>query len=692
MPTADPTTVPTQGALYTCPMHPEVAAARAGPCPACGMALEPAGVPVETDDGEGDAEIRRVWIGAAFAVSLVAVAMSGAVPGRAAQWLQLALATPVVFWAGAPLLALCAASLKTRQFNMFTLIGLGIISAYAFSLAAVAAPGVFPEAWRGEQGLVPVYFEAAAVIAVLALLGQSLERAARRRAAGAIRSLLALAPTRASRFGADGRYGEVAVETLRAGDRLRLRPGERVPCDGTVLEGSGAVDESMISGEPLPVEKRPGDGLIGGTVNGTRVLVMRADAVGEATVLARIVRMVGAAQRSRAPLQRAADRVAEVLVPGVVAVSAMSFVAWLAMGPSPALSYAVLASVSVLIIACPCAIGLAAPMSVMVAMGRGAGAGVLVRDAETLERLASIDTLVLDKTGTLTEGRPRVTAVTAAGKLSETEVLRLVASVEAASEHPLAAAIVDAADGLELATAVDVEAVPGQGVRGTVDGRSVRVGSRRFVDAPAGGDVGTTVHVAIDDMPAGSIALADPVKPAARETLAALSRMGVAVVMATGDGRAAASAVADALGIATVHAEALPEDKLRIVAALQAEGRRVAMAGDGINDAPALARADVGIAMEAGADAAIESAGVTLVRGDLRGISRALRLGRASLANIRQNLVFAFAYNALGVPVAAGVFYPWFGILLSPMIAAAAMSLSSLSVIGNALRLRRTAL
>ena len=692
MTTANSTTVPTQGALYTCPMHPEVAAARAGPCPACGMALEPAGVPVESDDGEGDADVRRVWVGAALAVPLVAVAMTGAIPGRAGQWLQLALATPVVFWAGAPLLALCAASLKTRQFNMFTLIGLGIISAYAYSLAAVAAPGIFPEAWRGERGLVPVYFEAAAVIAVLALLGQSLERAARRRAAGAIRSLLALAPTRASRFGADGQYGEVAVETLRAGDRLRLRPGERVPCDGTVLEGSGAVDESMISGEPLPVEKRPGDGLIGGTVNGTRVLAMRADAVGEATVLARIVRMVGAAQRSRAPVQRAADRVAEVLVPGVVAVSATSFVAWLALGPSPALSYAVLASVSVLIVACPCAIGLAAPMSVMVAMGRGAGAGVLVRDAETLERLASIDTLVLDKTGTLTEGRPRVTAVTADGDASETEVLRLAASVEAASEHPLAAAIVDAADGLELAAAVDVEAVPGQGVRGTVDGRSVRVGSRRFVDAPAGRDAATTVHVAVDDVPAGSITLADPVKPAARETMAALSRMGVAVVMATGDGRAAASAVADALGIGTVHADALPEDKLRIVAALQAEGRRVAMAGDGINDAPALARADVGIAMEAGADAAIENAGVTLVRGDLRGISRALRLGRASLANIRQNLVFAFAYNALGVPVAAGVFYPWFGILLSPMIAAAAMSLSSLSVIGNALRLRRLAL
>ena len=694
MPNANHTTAPRAGARYTCPMHPDVAAAQAGPCPSCGMALESTD-PAEDDRREYDSMMRRFWAAAVLAAAVMALAMSDAVPGRAGQWAQLALATPAVLWAGAPLLARALNSLKTSRLNMFTLIGLGVVAAWGFSAAATVAPGLFPPSARGPGGLAPVWFEAAAVITALALLGQGLELAARRRAAGAIRALLALAPPSARRLEADGAERDVPVEELMPGDRLRLRPGERVPCDGTVVEGGGAVDEAMISGEPEPVEKRPGDRLTGGTVNLTGASVMRVDAVGEGTVLARIVRMVGEAQRSRAPIQRAADRAAAVFVPAVVAVAALAFAVWFAVGPAPALSHALLAAVSVLVVACPCALGLAAPMSVAVAAARGAGAGVLVRDAGALERLAAIDTVVVDKTGTLTEGKPRVTAVAPADGFSEAGLLRLAASLERASEHPLASAIVAAADGIELAEPAAVEALPGRGIAGTVDGREVRIGNRQLV-CPGGSGVGagarTVVGVTVDGDPAGSFELADPVRADARETLSALAGMGVSVVLATGDSRAAASAVAAGLGIAAVHAEALPEDKLRLVADMQATGRRVAMAGDGINDAPALARADVGIAMGTGSDAAIESARVTLVGGDLRGLARALRLGRASVANIRQNLAFAFAYNLVGVPVAAGALYPFLGVTLNPMAAAAAMSLSSLAVIANALRLRRLTL
>ncbi len=655
------------------------------------MALEPVD-PAIDDRREYDSMMRRFWAGIALTAPVMVIAMTDLAPGRAGQWAQLALASPVVLWAGAPLLARGLESLKTRRLNMFTLIGLGVAAAWGFSLLATVAPGLFPESSREAGGLAPVYFEAAAMIVVLTLLGQGLELAARRRAAGAVRALLALAPAFARRIDPGGGEHDVPAGDLRPGDRLRLRPGERVPCDGTVAEGRGAVDESMITGEPLPVGKGPGDRLIGGTVNSTGALIMRADAVGEETMLAGIVRMVAAAQRSRAPVQRMADRVAGLFVPAVVGVAVLSFAVWLSIGPVPALSNAMLAAVSVLIVACPCALGLATPMSVMVAAGRGASAGVLVRNAETLERLAAIDTVVIDKTGTLTEGRPRVTAVSATGGVGEAELLRLAAGLERASEHPLAAAIVAAAGDGEPARATDIEATPGQGVCGIVDGRLVRAGTRNFVGAAPGDDTGTAVHVAIDGAPAGSIEFADPIRPDARETLAALTELGASVVLATGDSRAAAMAASAELGIPVVHAEASPEDKRQIVAALQAEGRHVAMAGDGINDAPALAQADVGVAMGTGSGVAIESAGVTLIEGDLHGLARALRLGRACLANIRQNLAFAFAYNAMGVPIAAGVLYPPFGVLLSPMIAAAAMSLSSVSVIGNALRLRRVTL
>ena len=685
MPQADSTTAAPAGARYTCPMHADVAAPAPGSCPACGMALEPLD-PAEDDRRAQDAAMRRFWIAAALTAPLMAVAMGGLVPGPAGGWVQLALATPAL-WAGAPLLARCAESLRTRRLNMYTLIGLGVAAAYGFSAAAVLAPGLFP------ADPAPVYFEAAAAIVTLALLGEALELAARRRAGDAVRELLALAPERVRRIGPDGAEDDAPAEELRPGDRVRLRPGDRVPCDGAVLEGASAVDESTISGESAPVRKRPGDRLVGGTVNGAGALVMRVEAVGADTVLARIARLVAAAQRSRAPIQRAADRAAAALVPLVAAAAAATFAVWLAAGPDPALNHALVAAVSVLIVACPCAFGLAAPMSVTVAAGRGARAGVLVRDAETLERLAAIDTVVVDKTGTLTEGRPRATRVTAREGFSEAEMLRLAASLERASEHPLAAAVVAAAEGAELLPAAEVEAVPGKGVRGLVAGREVRVGNWRFAGADgSSADSGAAIHVAVDGRPAGAISVADPLRESAGEALAELKRLGVRAVLATGDSRAAADAAAAELGGIEVHAGMTPEDKERLVAELRASGRRVAMAGDGVNDAPALARADVGMAMGTGTGAAIASAGVTLSGDGPRGIAAALRLGRAAAANIRQNLAFAFAYNALAVPVAAGALYPAFGVLLDPMIAAAAMSLSSVSVIGNALRLRRLAL
>ena len=675
---------------YTCPMHPDVASAGPGDCPQCGMALEAAD-PAADDRAAYDAARRRLAVGAAFAVPLLAVAMGGAVPGAAGQWTQLALAAPIVIWAGAPLFARGAESLRTGRLNMYTLIALGVAAAFAFSVAATVAPGLFPPAARGGDGLAAVWFEAAGVIVVLALLGECLELRARRRAAGAVRELLALTPETARVLGPHGEC-DAPVDELRPGDSVRLRPGERAPCDGVVLSGRGAMDESPITGESRPAEKGPGDRVVGGAVNGTGALIVEVAAVGGDTVLAGIVRMVAEARNSRAPYQRAADRAAAVFVPAVVAVAAVAFAVWLAAGPAPALNHALLAAVSVLIVACPCALGLAAPMSVAVAVGRGAGAGVLVKDAETLERLAAIDTAVIDKTGTLTEGRPRVVRAAPAGGVSEAELLRLAASVERASEHPLAAAIAAAAGPGALPEASDVEAAPGRGIAGTVGGRRVRVGNAAFAGGEAGGEARageTLVHIAVDGAPAGTIALADPLRPGAREAAAALADLGVSVVLASGDAPAAVAAAAEALGGVEAHAGMLPQDKARLVADLRARGRRVAMAGDGINDAPALAGADVGIAMGTGAGAAIESAPVTLAGGELAGIARAIRLGRASLANIRQNLVFAFAYNAVGVPAAAGVFYPLFGVLLSPMLAAAAMSLSSVSVIGNALRLRR---
>ena len=690
----DITTMPAAGARYTCPMHPEVAADRAGACPACGMALEPTD-PSEEDRSEYVDMLRRCAVAAAFAAPLAVVAMTDAVPGRAGQWTQLALASPAVLWAGWPLLQRAAASLRTGNLNMFTLIGLGIVASYASSLLAMLAPGVFPPSSRDAAGLAPLWFEAAALIATLALFGQALELAARRRAGDAIRALLELAPDTARRLDGDGGESDVPVSELRPGDRLRLLPGQRAPCDGIIVEGRGAVDESTMTGEPLPVEKKPGDRVTGGTINGASALIMEARAVGDATALARIARAVAEAQRSRAPIQRIADRVSAVFVPAVIAVAALSFAVWMTFAPPPALDRAMLAAVSVLVIACPCALGLAAPMSVTVAVARGAARGVLARDAETLERLATVDAVVFDKTGTLTQGGPRVVSLVAEEGFGELEMLRLAASLERASEHPLASAVVAAAQarGCALAEPADAEVRPGLGVAGTVEGRRVRVGDRRLVAAGTGKAAGrggeTVVHVEVDGAPAGSIALADPLRAGAREAVAALAGMGVSTVLATGDSRAAAAAVAGELGIDEAHAEMLPEDKLRLVEKLRAGGRRVAMAGDGVNDAPALALADVGIAMGTGSDTAIGSARVTLAGGEIASVVRALRLGRATLANIRGNLAFAFAYNALAVPIAAGVLYPLSGAMLTPALAAAAMSLGSVSVIANALRLRR---
>jgi len=704
--------------VYTCPMHPEVREPEPGSCPSCGMDLEPAqpSAGEEEESPELRAMTRRFWGSLVLTLPVFAAAMGEMLPGlalhrwvspEASAWGQLALATPVVLWGGWPFFVRGARSLVTRQLNMFTLIAIGTGTAWAYSVVATVAPGVFPDAFRGPEGGVGVYFEAAAVIVTLVLLGQVLEGRARQRTGAALRDLLHLAPATARRIREDGGEEDVPLEQVEVGDELRVRPGEKIPVDGEVLEGRSHVDESMVTGEPVPVEKAPGARVVGGTVNGGGTLRMRAEKVGSETLLARIVEMVAEAQRSRAPIQRVADAVAAWFVPAVIAIAVAAFAVWALAGPPPRLAHALLAAVAVLIVACPCALGLATPMSIMVAAGRGARAGVLFRDAEAIEVLRRVDTLVVDKTGTLTEGRPRLVSVVPAEGVDEAELVRLAASLERASEHPLAAALVAAAEekGLGLADVSDFASHTGQGVEGRVEGRRVLLGNRGLLEAagvdPAAlearaeelrGEGQTVVHAAVDGLPAGLLGVADPIKESTPEALRALHDEGVGVVMVTGDSRTTAQAVARRLGIDAVEAEVLPDRKAEIVARLQAEGRVVAMAGDGINDAPALARAEVGIAMGTGTDVAMESAGITLVKGDLRAVARARLLSHATVRNIHQNLFFALVYNSLGVPVAAGALYPFFGILLNPMIAAAAMSLSSVSVVGNALRLRRASL
>jgi P-type Cu+ transporter len=704
-------------AEWTCPMHPEVLRSEPGSCPICGMALEPR-VPTATDENPELTDMsRRFWVGLALTLPVFLAAMSEMIPGRplhdlvgprAIAWISLALATPVVAWAGAPLFVRGWQSVTRGRLNMFTLIALGTGVAYTFSVVALVAPGIFPPAFRGHGGQVPVYFEAAAVITTLVLLGQVLELRARSRTAGAIRALLDLVPATARVVRGD-RDEDVPLDEVVPGDRLRVRPGEKVPVDGVVEAGSSAVDESMLTGEPLPVAKEAGAPVTAGTVNGTGSFVMRAERVGAATLLAQIVRMVGEAQRSRAPIQRLADRVSAWFVPAVLAVAAITFVVWAALGPEPAYAYALVNAVAVLIIACPCALGLATPMSIMVGTGHGAHAGVLVKNAEALERFEKVDVLFVDKTGTLTEGKPSLGEVVPAAGFDESELLRLAAALEHASEHPLGAAIVAgaAARGLDLPAVDGFASVTGKGVRGRVDGRDVAIGNHVLladlgVDPAALGsraaalrESGATVMlVAVDGALAGLVSVADAVKESAPAALAALRADGVRVVMLTGDARATAEAVARSLGLDTadVVAEVLPDEKADVVARFRTEGHVVAMAGDGINDAVALARADVGIAMGTGTDVAIESAGITVLRGDLRGIARARHLSRATMRNIRQNLFFAFLYNALGIPIAAGALYPLLGVLLDPMLASAAMSASSVSVIANALRLRRAKL
>ena len=702
---------------WVCPMHPEIVRTAPGACPICGMALEPRQVTLAEEASPELRDMsRRFWVGLVLTVPLVAVAMSDVIPGqplqhavspRALVWLQLLLATPVVIWGGAPFFARGWASIVNRSPNMFTLIALGTGTAYGYSVVATVAPGLFPPAMRGHGGQVGVYFEVAAVITVLVLLGQVLELRARGRTSDALRALLSLAPTTARVIRGDQREEDVPLDQVAVGDRLRVRPGERVPVDGVVLEGRSVVDESMITGEAMPVEKAPGDRVTGGTVNGAGAFVMRAERVGRDTLLARIVQLVGEAQRSRAPIQRLADRVSAYFVPAVVAVALLSALVWGTIGPEPRLAHALVAAVAVLIIACPCALGLATPMSIMVGTGRGATAGILVKHAEALEVMERVDTVVVDKTGTLTEGRPRLATLVALPPHDEAELLRLAASLEQASEHPLASAIVGGARERRLALeeAAEFRALPGQGVAGRVGPRRVALGNVRLLetlgippgDLPARADAlrregQTAVLVAVDDRPAGLVAVADPIKSTTPEALRWLHEDGIRVVMVTGDSRATAEAVGRALGIDEVLAEVLPDQKIAVVKRLQDAGRTVAMAGDGINDAPALARADVGIAMGTGTDIAMESADITLVKGDLRGIARARRLSRTTMRNIRQNLFFAFVYNVLGVPIAAGALYPVLGLLLSPMFASAAMTFSSVSVIANALRLRRARL
>ncbi len=703
------------GSQWTCPMHPEIVRDRAGPCPICGMALEPLTPMVQTGpNAELTDMTRRFWIALVLALPVFVIEMGGHLLGahrwldqQTSHWIQFALATPVVLWAGWPFFERGWASLVSRHLNMFTLIAMGTGVAWAYSVIATFAPGMFPAAFRAPDGTVGVYFEAAAVITVLVLLGQMLELRARETTGGAIRALLDLTPKVARRVRADGTDEEVELEHVAVGDVLRIRPGEQVPVDGVLLEGRGAVDESMVTGESMPVTKAADDKLIGGTLNQSGGLLMRAEQVGRDTLLARIVAMVADAQRTRAPIQRLADRVAGYFVPTVVGIALLAFVVWSVWGPAPAMGHGLIAAVAVLIIACPCALGLATPMSIMVGVGRGAHSGVLIKDAEALERMEKVDTLVLDKTGTLTEGKPKVVAVRVVSEMTEADLLRLAASVERASEHPLAHAIVAASNerGIELSQPEAVDSPVGKGVQGRVDGRIVMIGNARFlgeqsVDATAldsdadalRRDGATAIYVAVDGQLAGLIGIADPVKASTREALTALKAAGMRVIMLTGDNRATAEAVARTLGIDAVEADVLPDQKGAVIARLKAQGSMVAMAGDGVNDAPALAAADVGIAMGTGTDVAIESAGITLLHGDLNGIVKAVRLSRMTMRNIRQNLFFAFVYNAAGVPIAAGVLYPFFGVLLSPIIAAAAMSASSISVIGNALRLRRAPL
>lgn len=705
------------GTLYTCPMHPEIVRDAPGTCPICGMALEPMGVP-SADEGPNPELVdfrRRLYVGAALTLPLLVVAMGPhlGVPVRSwlgtrvSDWVELVLATPVVLWCAWPFFVRCWQSFVNRSPNMWTLIGIGVGAAYLYSVVATVAPGVFPEAFRGHEGAVAVYFEAAAVIVVLVLLGQVLELKARERTGGAIRALLDLAPKTARRVSSDGTEEEVPLDRVEIGDRLRIRPGDAIPVDGRVDEGRSSVDESMLTGEPVPVEKTPGDPVTGGTLNGTGSFIMTAERIGSETMLSKIVAMVAQAQRSRAPIQKLADVVASYFVPAVVLTAFIAFIAWAFLGPQPPLAYAFIAAVSVLIIACPCALGLTTPMSIMVATGRGAQAGILIKNAEMLERFADVDTLIVDKTGTLTVGKPQLTDVVAMDGFDENEVLRLAASLERGSEHPLAEAIVEGAGarGLHVESPDEFSAETGKGVRGRIGDRSVALGNSPMMQL-LGVDIAqldsqadtlrtegkTAMFVAVDDKPAGVVAVADPIKDTTMEAIEALRHEGFKIVIVTGDNVRTARAVAKRLGLDDVRADILPEDKAKIVRELQEAGAKVAMAGDGVNDAPALAQADVGIAMGTGADVAIESAGVTLVKGDLRGIVRARRLAQATMRNIKQNLFFAFAYNAVGVPVAAGILYPVFGLLLSPIIAAAAMSLSSVSVIGNSLRLRATTL
>ncbi|RWN38292.1 heavy metal translocating P-type ATPase [Mesorhizobium sp.] len=702
-----------KGTQYTCPMHPEIVRDKPGACPICGMALEPMGVP-SGDEGPNPELVdftRRFWVSAVLSVPLLIFAMapmlgvtfSAFIEDSAKVWVELALASPVVLWAAFPFFHRGWDSVLNRSPNMWTLISLGVGAAYLYSVVATLFPDIFPHQFRGHEGTVPVYFEAAAVIVALVFLGQVLELRAREKTGSAIRALLDLAPKTARLIGEDGSENDVPLDTVKVGDRLRIRPGDGVPVDGIVLDGRSSIDESMLSGEPLPVEKTEGDPLTGGTLNKNGSLIMRAERIGAETTLARIVELVAKAQRSRAPIQGLADRVSFYFVPAVVVVAIVAFIAWAIFGPQPSLIFAIVSAVSVLIIACPCALGLATPMSIMTATGRGAHAGVLIKDAEALERFASVDTLIVDKTGTLTEGRPRLTDVVAAEGVTEDDLLALAAGLEKGSEHPLAEAIVEGAreHGVEIPDAGGFEAITGKGVSGTVSGKKVALGNAAMM-ADLGIDIAsvstsaealqtegkTAMFVAVGNKLAGIVAVADPIKATTSEAIKALHERGLRIIMATGDNERTAKAIASKLGIDEVRAGLLPEQKSALVEELRARGAGVAMAGDGVNDAPALAAADVGIAMGTGADVAVESAGITLVKGDLNGIVRARTLAQATIRNIRQNLFFAFLYNVLGVPVAAGVLYPLTGTLLSPMLAAAAMSLSSVSVITNALRLR----
>ena len=700
-----------EGTIYTCPMHPEIRQVGPGSCPICGMALEPVLATADTGPNPELADMtRRFWVGLVLTLPVAILEMGQHLFGlhlleqQTSNWVQFALATPVVLWAGWPFFVRGWQSILTRNLNMFTLIAMGIGVAWLYSVVATFAPGAFPDAFRDHHGAVAVYFEAAAVITVLVLIGQVLELRAREHTSGAIKALLNLAPKTARKIADDNSEAEVPLDSVIVGDRLRVRPGEKVPVDGEVLDGRSSLDESMVTGESMPVTKQAGDKLIGGTLNQSGALIMRAEKVGRDTLLARIVQMVAEAQRTAAPIQRLADQVSGWFVPLVILIAIAAFIAWAMFGPEPRFTFGLVAAVTVLIIACPCALGLATPMSIMVGVGRGAELGVLIKNAVALERMEKIDTLVVDKTGTLTEGKPKVTAIVPAPGFDEQELLRLAASVERASEHPLADAIVAAADERKIALAQvnDFDSPTGKGALGKVDGKRVVLGQGRFmtelgIDTAAlegeadrlRQDGATAIFAAIDGKAAGILAIADPVKATTPAALNALKAEGIRIVMLTGDNRTTAEAVARRLGIDEVQAEILPDQKSAVVEKLRREGRVVAMAGDGVNDAPALAAADVGIAMGTGTDVAIESAGITLLKGDLSGIVRARRLSHATMKNIRQNLFFAFVYNAAGVPVAAGVLYPFFGILLSPMIGAAAMALSSVSVVGNALRLRR---